>query len=137
MWGDQSQVLEIDRLLNKTIDLVEALVSGVVGQKTEISEQLEELYAFLFRELVACRYNLASEIDEKQRLDGVLELLEYQRKTWKQACALCESGDSASANVASAPTRAAAPGAVRAPLSASKPLTMLGNATSEGFSLEA
>ncbi len=91
-WQDPSQPPEkAERLLDKTIDVVEALTGGVSGSKSEISERLEEQYAYMFRELVACRFNR-----DTDKLDAVLKLLEYERETWKQACDLCQQGDAPS-----------------------------------------
>jgi flagellar protein FliS len=82
----EESVPEAERLLDRTLDVVETLVHGVTGGKTEISERLEGQYAFLFRELAACRIH-----QDVEKLDGVLSLLEYERETWKQACDRCEA----------------------------------------------
>ena len=79
---------EAERLLDKALDVVETLVHGVRGGETEIAERLEEQYAFLYRELVVCRIQ-----QDTERLDVVLGLLEYERDTWKEACARCEAED--------------------------------------------
>ena len=71
-----------------------------------LSKRLEELYAYLFRELVSVRYNR-----DPKKFRRILQLLEYQRETWHQACGLCEqeenetsAGDPAAAqNLSSSP----------------------------------
>jgi len=77
---------EGERLIDKALDVLETLVHGVSGGKTEISDRLEEQYAFLFRELVACRLHR-----DVERLERVLGLLEYERGTWKRACSRCDA----------------------------------------------
>ncbi len=83
-WNDPAAGLQADHLIDRMIDLAETLVQGVQSQEGEISERLEELYAYLFRELVAIRFNRDAE-----KLDRILHLLQYERETWQQACALC------------------------------------------------
>jgi flagellar biosynthetic protein FliS len=85
-WGLSAP--EAEPQLDKALNLVEALVHGVTKGKTEISNRFEEQYAFLYRELAACRID-----QDVERLDVVLSLLEYERETWKQACELCEADD--------------------------------------------
>jgi flagellar protein FliS len=77
-----------ESLLKRTIDVVESLVHGVSGGRTEISQRLEEQYAFLFRELVACQVNR-----DAGKLESTLNLLEFERDTWKQACRFCDGAD--------------------------------------------
>lgn len=76
-WG------EFNATLGKAMDIVEELVTSVCRQrsKTEVSEQLEEQYSFLFRELAACRFSM-----DLDKLQSCLKLLDYERETWKLAC---------------------------------------------------
>ncbi|MEO2045538.1 MAG: flagellar export chaperone FliS [Pirellulales bacterium] len=118
---------ESERLLDKTIDVVEALVRGVSGNDLEISKQLEEQYVFMFRELVACRYNRDAE-----KLRTVLKLLEYERETWQQASALCQQEEASS----DLPTADNVNDSFNPPLSAPHYLNKSGS-TSGSLSLEA
>ncbi len=74
-WG------EFYAAIDKTLDVVEELARSVSGKNNEISEQLEEQYAFLFRELAAARLTL-----DPQKLAACAKLLDFERETWKQVC---------------------------------------------------
>ncbi len=74
-WG------EFDACMEKSMDIVEELVRSVTGQKTEISHQLEEQYAFLYRELVDSRFSMNLE-----KLSECTKLLDFERETWKLVC---------------------------------------------------
>jgi flagellar secretion chaperone FliS len=74
-WGDFAAALA------KAMDLVEELVNSVCRQKTEISAKLEEQYAFIFRELAACRFSM-----DLEKLESCAKLLDFERETWKLAC---------------------------------------------------
>lgn len=118
---------EAERLLDKAIDIVEAMVRSVSGRKIEISKQLEEQYAYMFRELVACRFNRDAE-----KLSVILKMLEYERETWQHACKLCQQGDASSDRSASIRVNAPAERPVSAPL-----YLNTSDAMSDGISLEA
>jgi len=77
--------VEIDGLLSKSTEILGELVRSVSGGKTEYSTQLEEQYAFIYRELVTCRVEFSAE-----KFSSCVKLLEYQRETWRLACAQCE-----------------------------------------------
>ena len=129
-WEEPSP--EANVFLDRTFDLVEALVCGASQGKEEISKQIEEQYAFLFRELAACQID-----HDVEKLESVLELLEYERETWKQACALwaadsTSEGASADENlVARQPVFGAGPAVPKARTMGGLP------ATHGGLSLEA
>ena len=90
MWVDGADFHEVDHKLARTADIVDELAHGTASSDKAISKQLEEQYAFVYRELAACRIN-----QDPQRLDSCLELLSFQRETWKLACELLESENSA------------------------------------------
>jgi flagellar secretion chaperone FliS len=79
-WG------EFDGALEKTMDIVEELVRSVTNQPHKISSELEEQYAFIFRELAVSRVNV-----DLEKLDSCLKLLEFERQTWKLACEKLET----------------------------------------------
>ncbi len=79
-WNDETPV-ESERLLNRMMDVVEELTLASGSDESEISKQLVEQYAFLYRELGASRIH-----HDLQKLDESLQLLEFHRQTWKLAC---------------------------------------------------
>jgi flagellar protein FliS len=79
-WNDETPV-ESERLLNRMMDVVEELTLASGSDESEISKQLVEQYAFLYRELGASRIHR-----DLQKLDECLQLLEFHRQTWKLAC---------------------------------------------------
>lgn len=80
-WNDDEAVAETEQLLNRMMDIVEELTTGTAAGEGEISKQLVEQYAFVYRELTASRINR-----ELQKLEECLKLLEFHRETWKLAC---------------------------------------------------
>ncbi len=80
-WNDDEASAEAELLLNRMMDIVEELTLGTAAGGSDISKQLVEQYAFVYRELTASRINR-----DLQKLEECLKLLEYQRKTWKLAC---------------------------------------------------
>ncbi len=80
-WDDDEEFAETEQLLNRMMDIVEELTLGTAARGSEISKQLVEQYAFVYRELTASRINR-----DLQKLDECLKLLEFHRKTWKLAC---------------------------------------------------
>ena len=94
-WAETMDHVETERYLGRTLDILEAIVMGVSGSKQEIANQLEEQYAFLFREMAASRIN-----NDLKRFDKAMTLLAYERETWKMACdkLAAETAESASAN---------------------------------------
>jgi flagellin-specific chaperone FliS len=80
-WDDASLWIEVDRLVRRTLDVVEALIRSVGGGARSESKRLEDEYAFAFRELAAAHMEHAGE-----RFDAALKLLEFQRETWRLAC---------------------------------------------------
>ncbi len=80
-WNDDEAFAETEQLFSRMMDIVEELALGTAASGSEISKQLVEQYAFVYRELTASRINR-----DLQKLEECLKLLEYQRKTWKLAC---------------------------------------------------
>ena len=80
-WNDDEAFAETEQLLSRMMDIVEELALGTAAGGSDISKQLVEQYAFVYRELTASRINR-----DLQKLDECLKLLEFQRKTWKLAC---------------------------------------------------
>jgi flagellar secretion chaperone FliS len=81
LWTAAEQREERDRLLARTLDIVEELIHGVAGGKTEQSKRLEEEYAFAFRQLALAQLNRAA-----APLAAALKILDFHRETWKLAC---------------------------------------------------
>lgn len=77
---------EVERLLTRMLDIVEELALSTAGDKEELSKQFEERYAFVYRELAACRLNR-----QLEKLDDCLRLLQFEHETWKLACGKLES----------------------------------------------
>ena len=74
-WG------EFDACMEKSMDIVEEITRSVTGQKNEISQQFEEQYAFLFRELTHSRFSM-----DLEKLNECAKLLDFERETWKLVC---------------------------------------------------
>lgn len=82
-------------LLSRVCDIVEELTNGVASARTDISKQLEELYAFLYRQFVTGRIN-----EDLPTLERSIDLLAYQRETWQCACEKLERENSSPPNQA-------------------------------------
>ena len=80
-WVHETANAELQGLLDRTINVVEALTQGLADGRCEVSKDLEEQYAFIYRELVASRVN-----NDRLRLDSAMDMLQYQRDTWRLAC---------------------------------------------------
>ncbi len=80
-WNDDEAFAVAEQLFSRMMDIVEELTLGTAAGGSEISKQLVEQYAFVYRELTASRINR-----DLQKLEECLKLLEFQRKTWKLAC---------------------------------------------------
>jgi flagellar protein FliS len=81
LWNAPDQREECDRLLVRTLDIVEELIHGVSNGKTDQSKRLEEEYAFAFRQLVLAQLNR-----DAAPLEAALKILDFHRETWKLAC---------------------------------------------------
>lgn len=81
-----SEFLAVSEPLSRMFDIVEELLQGLASGEGEISTQLAEQYAFIYRELAACNIN-----QEAERLDSCMKLLAFQRETWKLASDQLES----------------------------------------------
>ena len=80
IWAEGADFQEVDQKLARMADIVDELTHGTATAELEISKQLEEQYAFVYRELASCRIN-----QTPKQLDNCLNLLAYQRETWKLA----------------------------------------------------
>ena len=86
IWDDPEQTAALDSFIERLMDITEELSRSTTGRENEISLQLEEQYAFLFRELASCRLT-----KDLHKLKRCLELFSYQRETWKLACEQLET----------------------------------------------
>lgn len=102
-WERQDDA-EADRLLDRALDALEALVQGCAAGGTDLSRRLEEEYAFCYRELAAGRINR-----DRQRVETTLELLDYERETWRLASERLTTPKSTPAVPAPAPLPVDAP----------------------------
>lgn len=92
LWQDESDWPAAESLLLKATDILAALTQSAADGRTDVSKRIEEEYAFLFRELVAVRLN-----KDLAKFDAALELLQYERETWRQACEQLRGPDVAAA----------------------------------------
>ena len=92
LWDNPSEEILLHDLLRRMMDVVEELTRSAAKGKTEISAQLEEQYAFIYREMAACRFER-----DKNKLESCLKLLDFQRETWKLACQRLDQGADAAA----------------------------------------
>lgn len=81
MWDDAVRQVEADHLLRRTRDVVEELVRSVSGGSTAEAARLEEEYAFVYRQLAT-----AQVAHDAAAFDSAIELLAFQRETWRLAC---------------------------------------------------
>jgi flagellar secretion chaperone FliS len=81
LWNTLDRREECDRLLARTLDIVEELIHGVANGKTDHSKRLEEEYAFAFRQLALAQLN-----HDEAPLQVALKVLDFHRETWKFAC---------------------------------------------------
>ncbi len=61
--------------------IIAELYGGIRQESSEVAKKTADLYLFLYREIV----DVLAEHDPK-KLDGVLEILEIERETWRQLC---------------------------------------------------
>ena len=80
LWNSERRE-ELERLLDRTFDVVEELVRSVILGGHEASKRLEEEYAFAYRQLARARLGL-----DAVALESALKLLSFHRETWKLAC---------------------------------------------------
>lgn len=80
LWNVAEQRLECDSFLNRTNDIVEALVQGL-DMNSELSRRLADEYAFAFRQIALAQLN-----HDAAPLAAALHLLQYERETWQLAC---------------------------------------------------
>lgn len=81
LWSGEGQSDESDRLLDRTLAIVEELVRGVTGRGTDESQRLEEEYAFAYRNLAQSRVN-----GDAAALAAGLSVLAFHCETWKLVC---------------------------------------------------
>ncbi len=92
IWAEDADFLTAEPPLMRMFDIVEELVQGLTCGEGEISEQLAEQYAFVYHELANCRIN-----KDLQPLDGCMDVLSFQRETWKLASEQMETEPAAPA----------------------------------------
>lgn len=103
LWHEERGCSGAEPHLAKATDIAAALAQSAADGQTSLSKRFEEEYAFLFRELVVVRLN-----KDASKLGRVIELLQFQRETWRQACEHLQSDANLSASSASeAPPRRA------------------------------
>lgn len=104
-WIEADGFAQSEQSLERMFDIVEELLQGLASGEGEISVQLAEQYAFVYRQLAACRLN-----EDRSQLDRCIELLAYQRETWRLASEHVESeASSTPAPTTPAPTKTAVP----------------------------
>lgn len=132
MWAVGTEFVEIEKPLSRMTDIVEELVHGLAAGKGEanVSKQLEEQYAFVYRELISCRIN-----ESLESLESCLKVLSFQRETWKQATEQSEGETVVPAPKMSTP-KTAAP-RMATPKMAMPNLTVGTTQATSGFSFEA
>jgi flagellar protein FliS len=123
LW-DEENFSETDQLLGRVADILDEMTRSVSAGSEESSQQLEEQYAFIYRELAACRINLSVE-----KLDSCLKLLEFERETWLLACERFEAEIAATGTAPKPHLRVPSMPTSEGPIS--------GGPISEGLSLEA
>ena len=98
LWAADRDFSAAEEPLARMFDIVEELLQGLASGSGEISSQLAEQYAFIYREVAACQI-----LQDPQRLVSCLELLSYQRETWKLASKQLEAQTTQSAAPAAKP----------------------------------
>jgi flagellar protein FliS len=67
--------------LLRVIDIVGELLAGVRATRSEINDRLAQLYWYLFQRVSEAKINA-----DPGKLAEALELLEYERQTWRLVC---------------------------------------------------
>ncbi|WP_197526133.1 flagellar export chaperone FliS [Botrimarina colliarenosi] len=66
--------------LLRTMDIVEELLAGVRHSTDDLNEKLAQLYTFVYARLTSVYVN-----GDKKMMVEALQILEFQRDTWRQA----------------------------------------------------
>lgn len=103
VWDDETKSVEVYQLLSRVLDILETLTAGVTASTDPIAEQLEEQYAFLYREFAVVHLDR-----DQAKFEKALELLEYERDTWRMGCERAK-GSPAEPAPPAAPQPAASP----------------------------
>lgn len=114
----RGDALAADAPAMRLIDIISEMLVGVRQNKSELNQQIAQLYVYMFR--------LAGEAkvhDDADKLVELLNLLEFERQTWQQ---VCDKLGGEPAPAATPPARAA----IAVPLATP-------SAPSGGFSLQA
>ncbi|MGD9632288.1 MAG: flagellar export chaperone FliS [Pirellulales bacterium] len=77
----RGDVLAADAPAMRLIDIVSEMLVGVRQNKSQLNEQIAELYVFMFRLAGEAKVN-----DDADKLVELLKLLEFERQTWQQVC---------------------------------------------------
>jgi flagellar protein FliS len=86
--------------LARVLEIVGEMVAGVRRVKSDLNEQIEGLYLYLFRRVAEAKIN-----DDVAKLAEAIRLLEFERETWQLACdqAASQSPEGAPQSPASKP----------------------------------
>jgi flagellar protein FliS len=97
-WAKDADFSMVEQSMTRMFDIVEELLQGLACGEGEISAQLAEQYAFVYRELAACRIN-----ENLDALDGCMSVLSFQRETWKLASEQMDTEQTAPATTQAMP----------------------------------
>lgn len=99
MWAEGTEFPQVEPLLDRMLNIMDELAHGTATGQGEIAQQMEEQYAFIYRELAVSRVN-----QDLPRLQSCLRLLEFQRETWKLASEKLENKQANPGTAAQLPT---------------------------------
>jgi flagellar secretion chaperone FliS len=78
--GRDDQLAAVAPLM-RVVDIAGELLAGVRGQQTELNRQIAGVYWYLFRVVSIAKINA-----DAAKLAEALELLEFERQTWRMLC---------------------------------------------------
>lgn len=100
----RGEELDYQPKLLRTMDIVEELLVGVRQGTDDLSAKLAQLYAFVYARLTSVYVN-----GDKQMIAEALQILDYQRETWRQALEKLASEDATADATTEAKPKAPAP----------------------------
>jgi flagellar protein FliS len=77
----QGDTAEASAPLARVLEIIGEMLAGVRRIKSELNEQIEGLYLYLFRRVAEAKIN-----DDITKLAEAIRLLEFERETWQLAC---------------------------------------------------
>lgn len=110
IWDDDQQTGDLHLLLTRIMDTLEAITMGVAESTDPVAEQLEEQYAFLFREFAAISLDR-----DRARFDRAVKLLAFERETWQLGMQQARGGAAPAATPESPRKSGTAPAPTRRP----------------------